>query len=238
MRSNVLQTLLVAFILIVGWTLFTIYQDITNVPGKLNRGVIVQRTKMYLPLPANSDSQSLNRTYPVYKPSAGNDSKGYIRNNSVTNSPNGGSLFSSSAFDISNSSAGNSTASMMDQPVQGNFGRNKATGSNASTAYPAISIQPFSRKGNGGLTALLDRNSESNDLSGPNASLSGSEPRFKAFGDPNDDDPIESGGGNENPNAYNDVPVGEGIFFLLFLLVLYAAFIITKKEKIIHNDHQ
>jgi hypothetical protein len=127
---------------------------------------------------------------------------------------------------------------MMDQPVQGNFGRNKATGSNATNTYPAITIQPFSRKGNGGLTALLDRNTESNDSRGPNASLSGNEPRFKAFGDPGDDDDFEIGGGNENPGAYNDVPVGEGIFFLLFLLILYTTFIITRKEKIIHNDHQ
>lgn len=226
MRSNVLQTLLVAFILIVGWTLFTIYQDLTSKPGGLNHRTIIQHSRQYLPLMPGVDSPSTTKSLPVYKPAAGSDIA-----NKRTSSRNSGSLFSSSAFDISQPSAIGGGV-LQDQHSMGNSGRSNAD--KASSVYPTITFQPFSRRAGGGVTALLDRNTETNQAGGASASLFGEETRYKALG-PNDDDPFEQGGGNENLDAYNDVPVGEGIFFLILLLVLYTA-LLFKRKKLIRND--
>jgi hypothetical protein len=233
MKSNVLQTLLVAFILIAGWTIFTIYQDLSSKPGGLNRTTVMNHGRQYLPTVGRSNSQSISGNLPVYKPSAGaykNTQNRYAQRGSS------GSLFSSSAFDISQTPAAGGSGAMMEPAMPGSVGRGSSYNSSSSSVYPSITFQPFSRRANGGLTALLEKSSQEQAPGGTAMASGFNETRYKAFGNPGDDD-FEEGGGTENPGAYNDVPVGEGVFILVILILLYAIFL-NKKEKIIHNDHQ
>ena len=58
---------------------------------------------------------------------------------------------------------------------------------------------------------------------------SGTTNRFSAPGATNEEDPFETGGGENPPGAFNDSPVGEGILILL-LLSLFYTFVILRNN--------
>ncbi len=144
MRTNILHALLVAFILIAGWTLFTIYQDINISQGGFNRQTVMVHGRNYLPL--SSPAQLPERRLPVYKPPTSN------RNNFVRQPVNsgGGSLFSGSAFDISQGSSMSTMGGFVGQNQQPNMGRTNQQ-DNGSAMSPGINApmfaaRPFSRR--------------------------------------------------------------------------------------------
>lgn len=227
MRSNVLQTLLLAFIMIVGWTLFTIYQDLTSTPGSVNHRTFLQYSAPSEPIFPRMESQSSMNRLPVYKRPTGRSSG---QRNSTMYRGNT-SLFSSSTFGQSQAMAITGPVVLLEQNFYGNNNRSRA---NAQQAYPLLGMQPLTLRRNDGMTALLDRNTDKKETDGATLSLIGQDTRFKVFG-PRDDDDFEQGGGNENPQAYNDVSVGEGLYFLLFLIVFYAVLLLLNK-KLVRND--
>ncbi len=228
MKNNVLNTLLIAFFLIGGWTLFTIWQDLRNTDGVVGSGYIISRSKNYLPIlpKASSDMNSL----PVYK------GYGYNTNNRKLKQSNhrgsaGGQFFSNSAFDISQP-----TASGNFGPFSESGGATGVTGRRSSQANNQTSVAPFTLNAPRGLfsrntTGLLAKegtggnNQTQGSISGSSLA-SGAGGPMKVFGE-GEGDPLEGGGGNENLNEYNDnseVPVGGGLVILMAFAGIYALF--------------
>lgn len=227
MKNNVLNTLLIAFFLIGGWTLFTIWQDLRNTDGLLNTGTLISRGKDYLPILPKMGSET--SSLPVYRGAGTTISNGRIKQANIRHSSNG-QFFNSSAFDISQPSAiGNFGVSIESGTAIGSTGRRSGQLNNQTTVAPFTLNAPrglFSRNTAGLLAkdGTTDGNRQSEgSISG--SSLASGGP-MKVFGE-GEGDPLEGGGGNENLNEYNDnseVPVGGGLLVLMAFAGMYALF--------------
>jgi len=232
MKNNVLNTLLIAFFLIGGWTLFTIWQDLRNADGWINSETIFSKGKNYLPILPRSGSA--NNNLPVYKESSAAFSNGMIKQgNRPYNS--GGQIFSSSAFDISQPTA---TVNIGAFPESG--GSMGTSGRRTGHLNTQNSVAPFSFIAPKGLFQGRSNRLIAKEGTGNNnqsqGSISGSslasDGPMKVFGE-GEGDPLEGGGGNENLNEYNDnseVPVGGG---LVVLMVLAGIYTLVRNKKIV-----
>jgi hypothetical protein len=229
MKNNVLNTLLIAFFLIGGWTLFTIWQDLRNTDGLMNSGTLISRGKDYLPILPRMGSETIS--LPVYKGPGTTISSGRIKQQNIRYGSNG-QIFGSSAFDISQSTAqGNFGIFSESGSVTGASGRRSGQLSNQTSVAPFSINAPrglFSRNNTRGLLAKeeTDGNYQSQgSISGSSLASGGGGP-MKVFGE-GEGDPLEGGGGNENLNEYNDnpeVPVGGGLVVLMAFAGMYALF--------------
>ena len=61
---------------------------------------------------------------------------------------------------------------------------------------------------------------------------------FKTLGTgtQNDEDPFNPGGGTDNPGTYNDCPVGDGTWFLLFVSLIFITYKTIKFKKLKSNN--
>lgn len=225
MKNNVLNTLIIAFILIAGWTLFTVWQDLSNTNGVGGTNTFLSHGRNYLPVIPNAGSE--NRNLPVYKGPGASVSVGRTHQSGSTYS-GGKNLFSSSAFDISQPSAIMNSGVIESGNAYGTVSRRSAQ--SGSQNIPSFSLPSprglFSRNNNSGLIAKDEtEKSSSSQTSISGSSLAGGGP-MKVFGE-GEGDPLEGGGGNENLNEYNDnpeVPVGGGLFVLMAFAGMYILF--------------
>lgn len=229
MRSSVLQTLLIAFVLIAGWTLFNIYQDMRTVPGGINRNNIADYSRQYLPVYKPGTSSMYGNRLPVYSPS---QQKSYNPSRRIIQSGQAG-LFSKSVFDQSETPgiAGTNNIPMFQEPSFSGVNRRPSlSGNSAGSGFSQPALFALNRKS----TGIFERRNQSEAPDGPFVTMPGDNKRYKAFGDPDDDDPFDSEGGSENPLAYNDLPVGDGYWVLLFLIITYALFKSVKVTRVLN----
>jgi len=224
MKTNIIHILIIAILLIAGWSLFTILQDFNNSnPDNYDNYSMIGKTKQYLPeAPASYTSQ---RKYPVYKGS--NQLSNQNTNRNVNYSANKMSGVSTGNSKI------NSVGGMTGESGQ-SFSRSEKQpdGNNTDIKRPGMGVSqmatPFSK--NMKINTERDLAVASNTKSISGSSLSGGSGMMKVFGGGDDQgDDLEGGGGNENENFYNDVPVGEGYYILIFMSVLYLLYKMRKK---------
>ncbi|MEA4981547.1 MAG: hypothetical protein VB066_02410 [Paludibacter sp.] len=223
MKTNIIHVLIIAIILIAGWSLFTVLQDFYNNSDKYDNYYMMGKGRQYLPLaPENYSSQ---RKYPVYKaarqihmPSVGVETIGKSNFVDVEGS--------------NNSIAGNSVTNISwEKKETTRMGANSLKSGQIRGNAPVISSnisRPFSK----GMKINTERDiadaSGSNNIS--KSSTSESSGMMRVFGNDEEGDDIEGGGGIDNENFYNDVPVGDGIFLLIFMTVLYCILMVYRNR--------
>lgn len=215
MKTNIIHVLIIAIILIAGWSLFTVLQDFYNNSDKYDNYYMMGKGRQYLPLaPENYSSQ---RKYPVYKaarqiqmPSVGVQTIG--KSNLVDVEGSNKSIAGNTVTNISWEKKGTTR-----------LGANSLKSGQIRGNTPVISTnisRPFSK----GMKINTQRDiadaSGSNNIS--TSSSSESSGMMRVFGNEEEGDDIEGGGGIDNDNFYNDVPVGDGIFLLIFMTILYS----------------
>ncbi len=218
MKTNIINTLIVAIILIVGWSLFTVLQDFSAAKkNNYNNFSVIGKSKQYLPIaPENYSSQ---RNYPVYKGTNRIGTGTPVSRQPATVS--GKSILDNAATSTTMIRGGSPIGSS-DRAIVASRKQIENTNLNfqrQNIANPTIST-PFSKS----MKIDADRNlavaSAPKSISGSNLSSAGSG-MMKAFGGGDEGDDFEEGGGNENQNFYNDVPVGDGFFLLLLMSIIY-----------------
>lgn len=217
MKTNIIHVLIIAIILIAGWSLFTVLQDFYNNSNKHDNYYMMGKGRQYLPL--IPDNYSNQRKYPVYKaarhlqmPSAGVQS--IKRSNFIDDEASNNSIAGNSITNIdlqTQESSGSGVSSLESGKIRG-----------ISTMISSNTTRPFSK----GMRINAQRDLA--DASGLNniteSSSSESSGMMRVFGNDQEGDDIEGGGGIENDNFYNDVPVGDGVFLLIFMALLYSMF--------------
>lgn len=216
MKTNIIHILIIAIILIAGWSLFTVLQDLYNVDSnKYDTYSMIGKGKQYLPL--TPDVNSSQRKYPVYRP-AQYQHLSVIRNPQSTTITK--SVVENDAYSISQTNYIDVENSGVD-PTLVNPSRRGQTSRSISMGLSKIS-KPFSKD----LKINTERNiadaSVSENTTG--STLSEGNGMMRVFGGDDEGDDIEGGGGIENDSFYNDVPVGDGIYLLIFMAMLYAIF--------------
>lgn len=218
MKTNIIHVLIIAIILIAGWSLFTVLQDLYNNSDKYDNYYMVGKGRQYLPLtPENYSSQ---RKYPVYKaarhlqmPSAGVQS--IKRSNFIDTEGKNNSIAANSIanIDLETSESPKSGINRLESgSIRGN-----------STVISSNTTRLFSK----GMKINTQRDiaDASGSKSITESSSSEGSGMMRVFGNDEEGDDIEGGGGIENDNFYNDVPVGDGIFLLIFMAVMYSLLI-------------
>ena len=80
MKTNIINTLIIAIILIAGWSVFTIIQDFnTSSSGNYPNYSVISKGKQYLPKAPENYSKQHN--YPVYKEQQQGVARSTINNN-------------------------------------------------------------------------------------------------------------------------------------------------------------
>jgi len=221
MRANILHTLIIALLLIVGWTAFTLLQDfVTPNPEGYSKMALLNKSSQYLPI-VPEKTYDIKRDVPQYKPIASKGTKS-----------SGGGVYVAPVNEI------NATQTVMNQSqLSINQGRstvinsdvNQAKGvSGSNLSGNAQMSVPFSKSSGISQPGMLAmNNTKSTAEAGMYASGSGG--MRKAFGDDEGDD-LEGGGGDENEDYYNDMPVGDGMHILLLLALVYVVFKFFKKN--------
>jgi hypothetical protein len=221
MRANILHTLIIAMLLIVGWTVFTLLQDfVTPNPEGYSKMALLNKTSQYLPI-VPEKTYDIKRDVPQYKPVASRGGKS-----------SGGSAYVAPVNEI------NTSQSVLSQS-QLSINQGKSSVSNVdvkqktgiSGSNPSGNVQmavPFSKTSGVSQPGMLAMNNVK-PTSEAGMSASGSGGMRKAFGD-DEGDPIEGGGGDENEDYYNDMPVGDGMHILLLLALVYIIFKFFKKS--------
>jgi hypothetical protein len=224
MKTNIIHVLIIAIILVAGWSLFTVLQDFYNDDSsKYDNYSVIGKSKQYLPI--LSDDYSNQRNYPVYKPAAQLKTPETINNNRSLSKLSTDDDYSS--FSVTgNSTYNNEVTNSSKQSVVNSVNPGQTT----KTSFLGMSrvSRPFSKDIKDNAQRDLAVASTSGNISG--SALSGSNGMMKAFGNDNDEgDAIEGGGGIENDDFYNDVPVGEGVYLLFFMAVLYVMYKMRRK---------
>ncbi|MDO9633587.1 MAG: hypothetical protein Q7J05_00910 [Paludibacter sp.] len=191
MKTNIINTLIIAIILIAGWSLFIIIQDFNtsssvNYP---NYGVI-SKGKQYLPKAPENYSKQHN--YPVYK----GQQQGMAKSTYINNKP--AIVSKNSNYDVSES-----TSSLKYSDVIVSMGKTN-----------------------------IDSKKDLVDASTPkknyrNMLISTSTGLLKAFISDN-----EGGGGNENQVFFIEIPIGDGFYLLLMMLIIYVLMKFRKNIKL------
>lgn len=211
MKANILHTLIIAILLISGWTLFTVFQDFTSSnPEGYSKLSLIGKTSQYLPV-VPEKNYSENRNYPVFKGSGkvtNNTSYKRISTSDLKNSGvNSGVLGSSSIADVEINKA-YSEIQANPQVI--------TTGSKTGTNM----VKPFSKTTSIDPNRTIAMNATSLDASNTNGTSDKTGLR-RVFGDDDDGGGFEDGGGEENEDYYNDMPVGDGLYLLLFMSLIY-----------------
>ena len=229
MKTNIIHVLIVAMILVAGWSLFIVIQDVSSVdPGKNDRYHVIEKSKQYLPKASESVSRKTN--YPVYKgASRQGASSAYYNRYQVGTTAN-------SSFEITPANQGSGVTGgvigrdraivanrRQSQNGQVDFRRQNIMSPNVSTPFSKnININPDRN--------IADASIVNKTISG--SSLSSGNGIMKVFGGGDEGDDFEMGGGTENQNFYNDVPVGDGLMIMMFFGFLYAILMLKKQKKI------
>ncbi|MEA4935219.1 MAG: hypothetical protein VB102_01110 [Paludibacter sp.] len=218
MRTNIIHVLIIAIILIAGWSLFTILQDIYNTDATKYRSYsVVGKSKQYLPLiPQNYSGQ---RKYPVYKPSSSTLSQSrYSRVNGHVSLPqiNEEELF------VNEMNYNVQLRSESDQLSQNAKKVSQNSSRNIAETSMSRMVKPFSRS----MAVDTRRNiaDASVSIEGTSGSMSEGSGMMRIFGNEEEGDAIEGGGGTDNYKFYNDVPVGDGLYLLVLMAVFYGLF--------------
>ena len=77
---------------------------------------------------------------------------------------------------------------------------------------------------------IADASVPTRSISGSRLSPSGGNTMMKVFGGDDEGDDFEMGGGTENQNFYNDIPVGEGVFAFMVFGFIYMLFKLRKRD--------
>lgn len=230
MKTNIINILIIAILLIAGWSLFTILQDFNSSnPNKYSNYSMIGKSKQYLPL--TPESYSSQRKYPVYKGGT-NQLRSNVRTNGNTNYSVNRSYDVSSVNSTINNSGGASVNYNKSISGTGSQNGNSNAESKNLIAKSSRMVTPFSKSMKINTERNLAAASESSSNSIGGSSLSGGGTgMMKVFGGDEEGDAIEGGGGTENENFYNDVPVGDGYFLLAIMSLLYAFVQGVKKIK-------
>jgi hypothetical protein len=223
MKTNIIHVLIIAIIFIAGWSLFTILQDFYNDdPFKRDNYSVIAKSKQYLPIV--SESNSGGRNYPVYKPSGQLKTPGTVYNKRSMRKPLTDDGYSS----ITGMGAPTYTNNVLNasKPSVINSGNTEQTTKISILGMSRIS-KPFSKNMKVNDQRDLAVASSANNIS--SSPITGSSGMMKAFGNDDEGDAIEGGGGIENEDFYNDVPVGDGLYLLLFMSVVYILYKMRRK---------
>ncbi|MDD2284944.1 MAG: hypothetical protein PHQ11_06040 [Paludibacter sp.] len=234
MKTNIIHVLIVAIILVVGFSVFTIIQDISSSGDiRYDKDRMLVVGKQYLP--KTPDNYANQTKFPVYK--GANRNKLATIKNKVKNP---GTLEERSSFEITtNYSNYNATGGIMvknkaivasgrkAENVHVDYNRHNFISSNIATPFSKnVSINSE--------RSIADASLEGSNLAG-GGMLQGSDAMLKAFGGDDEGDDFEIGGGTENEDFYNDVPVGDGLYIMLMLALIYA-FIKVRKYNMFQNN--
>lgn len=227
MKTNIIHVLIIAIILIAGWSLFTVLQDFYNDDSsKYDSYSVIGKSKQYLPIV--SERYSSQRNYPVYKPAGQLKTSGTVNNNRSLRKLSSGDDYSSLSG-MGSSTFTNDVLNSSKQSVVNSENTEQTT----KTSFLGISriSRPFSKNIKVNAQRDLAVVSSTSNIEG--STLSGSSGMMKAFGNDDEGDDIEGGGGIENNDFYNDVPVGEGLHLLFFMSVLYIMYKMRRKFTIV-----
>jgi hypothetical protein len=223
MKANILHTLIIAILLISGWTLFTVFQDLTTSnPEGYSKMSLIGKTSQYLPVVPEKNYSSSSREYPVYKGTTrvsnanGNSYRKISSSDIKSTGVNSGMLSSTSISDVQ--------IVKTDKQVDVNPQEITPTAKSGSNM-----VKPFSKTTTIDPNRNIAMNSSSTDLAVAGGSSDKTGLR-RVFGGDDEGDDIEDGGGNENEDYYNDMPVGDGLYLLLFMSFIY--FVIKFKKNI------
>lgn len=224
MKTNIIHVLIIAIILIAGWSLFTILQDFYNTDTNAYRNYnVVGKSRQYLPL-SPQDYYSGQKKYPVYKPSVSAVAQrvNYEGNGSLSlNAKDEGYTVNEINYDVQR---GNGTGQLRQINNRTAERRNNLVSEKPSSQM----IKPFSKSMNIDATRNIADASVSSSSSSTAASVSEGNSMMKVFGNDDEGDAIEGGGGTDNQNFYNDVPVGDGTLLLVLMALLYSMYITLK----------
>lgn len=220
MKTNVIHVLIIAIILIAGWSLFTMLQDFYNTDTNAYRNYsVVGKGRQYLPL--NPQDYSGGKKYPVYKPSSS-----VVARRDFSDGNGSLSLKTKDEAYVVNEvyyeiQRGNESGKLRSMDK-----RNPENDNNLSLKRSnSQMMKPFSKSMNIDARRNIADASVSSTTSG---SVSEGSSMMRVFGNDEEGDAIEGGGGTDNPNFYNDVPVGDGMLFLFIMLMLYSLYITLK----------
>jgi len=229
MKTNIIPILIVAVILIVGWSLFTVIQDLSySDSGVYDREIMIVKSKQYLP--KSSDTNSRKHNYPVYKvPNrAGTSVNNINKSKQVPVSQN----FSFEVNSINQGIGVTGGVLGKDRAIVAN--RRQTENTNVDFRRQNLISPNLSSPFSNNMRVNLDRNLADGSLSSANAigsglSSGGGSVIMKAFGGDDEGDDFEMGGGTENESFYNDVPVGDGLLIMLLFALVYAIFKLRKQ---------
>lgn len=241
MKTNIIHTLIIAIILVAGWSLFAVFQDFMNSGTAYTQRSFLGKSKEYLPLLPDEDLGRKN--YPVYRGSGRMTKNSYnkpgLKSNNLL-SPESMSV-GNGGGDIAYADNGRATesADKMNSYSPAYTGRERAA-ANAGVERQSLKATPISApfskslkpeevKITGDVGNASGSVAETSMLSGGNSGMQ------KVFGGDQEGDDLEGGGGIENEDYYNDMPVGDGLWLLLLMAAFYAALKILRKRSGAHH---
>jgi len=215
MKTNIIHILIIAIILVAGWSLFTVLQDIyNNDSNKYDNYYIIGKGKQYLPLtPENYSGQ---RKYPVYK--APRQMQMPLANH--THSIRAKSTFIDNNNSFNESDIANINIESANYSQSGISSLKSGQSIRKSNIDVAKISRPFSKNLKSNTQRDLADTYSINNTS--MSAVSESSGMMRAFGNEEEGDDIEGGGGIENDSFYNDVPVGDGLYLLIIMALLYT----------------
>jgi hypothetical protein len=221
-------------ILIAGWSLFTILQDFYHIDeGRYTNYSVVGKGKQYLPL--NPQNYSGQRKYPVYKPSYSASSQMKQSNVngkvSLSNVHDKDLLINEINYDVQYRN-GSGKSSLNAGNITDNKFKEVARTTPVEMSRMAL---PFSKSMNIDAKRDIADASIPSTSNGYGSSASVGSGMMRAFGNGEEGDAIEGGGGTENQYFYNDVPVGDGYFLLMIMSLLYFFYKAFRKNKDKHT---
>jgi len=209
MKTNIIHILIIVIIFISGWSLFTVMQDFYSTDAlKQDTYSVINKTKLYLPLtPEDYSNQRIKPSGKLNPAINGQIDKANIsKENNIT---------LNEEFVNYNIQAGNG----LNQSVAG--GKKQSKNFSPKTKTSSLRKMDIFKKNNYYSKRDIADASVSTVING--SSKAGSDGMMKVFGNDKEGDAIVGGSGNNN-FFYNDVPVGEGTYILIFMSFLYLLF--------------
>ena len=215
MKTNIIHVLIIAIILIAGWSFFTILQDFYNADTSVNRNYsVVGKSRQYLP--HNPGEYSGRRKYPVYKPSASDLTQGryYQQGNSLSlkrESKEGSAIYETN-FDALRGIESGQLSQTKKRYSESSVLSSMSVSGRLKPIPEIKSVDEtlrFSSETTGSVNAEISSMMHS----------SGNEKKGNA---------IERGGRRDKKNFRSDIPVGDGSLLLVIMVLFYGIYISLK----------
>lgn len=219
MKTNIIHILIIAIILIAGWSLFTVLQDFYNAdPKNFDNYSMIGKGKQYLPL--TPESYSHQQKYPVYKVPSHIQTK-------ITQSQ-------SARNNVSYREVDNHLSVNTNQIISPTTNTSNRAKSNAfhsiqmtKSSPPDIDRTSKSLSKHRKMTANTDIANTTTLQSNIGSAFYRDDKVIKVYR--NEANVYGRRGGKGDAKDFNAVPVGDGFYLLILMAALYTFFKIPKK---------